>query len=301
MTAVCCWLDNSLGRSRVTAIADSRITSKKSNKERQTVEEYAQKLHRIRVNCFNLTNFDVNLASFQKPYFTTDIGIGFSGSCLEALAVISLISKALEQLVNTHGETPKPTPEGIANLAECIVQKYFRQHKRPTTQNIELLLFGYSAINGAPWIYKITHKAGGNVERTHLLFEEKDFHVIGSIKTETKYEKEVCKLREKIIKHKNGLKIQEVDDPKFKHELEQARHDIALTKIAQERLQRQIENEFAEGVGGTLQKLEVYLVEGQKAVISFSRDDRSDILKSLPSVGEGNKELGYCPITEGMS
>ncbi|MEW5424174.1 hypothetical protein HNS03_19835 [Amorphus sp. 3PC139-8] len=255
------------------------------------------KLFRVRIRCHSLDEFDVHTGSWSSPYYETEIGIGYAGFCFEALTVIALITRALEDLAATEGGTPKPEPEGIARLVVAVVDRYFKQHKRAETQSIELFLFGFSAIDLTPWLWKIVHKSGKGTTTAPLPLGSDDFHVIGNITTSTSYMKKVVELKSWIKKHKEKLRKGQGEDAHFELQLEKARHESADNKAVEEETLAQIESEFAQGVGGILQKMEAFEVGGRTS-ISFTRDDRQHILDGLPAAGRPG--LGYVPIGEKM-
>lgn len=207
------------------------------------------------------------------------------------------ITRTLEDLAATEGGTPKPEPEGIACLVEAVVDRYFKQHKRAETQTIELFVFGFSAIDLTPWLWKIVHKSGKGTTKTSLSLGADDFHVIGNITTSTGYMRRVGELRKRIKKHKEKLREQQGEDAHFELQLEKARHESADNNAVEDETLAQIENEFANGVGGILQKMEAFEVGGRTS-ISFTRDNGQHILDGLPVIGRPG--LGYVPIGEKM-
>ncbi len=72
-------------------------------------------------------------------YYQTEIGIGFAGYCFEALTIIALISRCLEQLSTNSEASPRPYSGGIVNLAKEIIVRYFRDHNVPDKQTVEFL------------------------------------------------------------------------------------------------------------------------------------------------------------------
>lgn len=296
MTVVCCWLNNSYGRTRITALADTRATVRLQSGEYRPLDECTVKLFRVRVRCHALDDLDLDTGSWSAPYYETEIGIGFAGFCFEALTVIALITRAIEDVVASENGSPKPTPEGIARLAKAVVERYFRQHGNPKSQSVELFLFGFSAVDRRPWLWKIVHQAGGTTD-TQLPLGAADFHVIGNINTSTDYLKRVDELRGRIDKHKNDLRERGGEDAAFEFHLEKERHASADSRAIEDETLMKMESEFAQGVGGVLQKMEAFEIGGS-TVIGFTRDDRAYILDQLPTVGQPG--LGYIPIVQKM-
>jgi hypothetical protein len=86
-----------------------------------------------------------------------------------------------------------------------------------------------------------------------------DFHVIGSMGSDDpSYAKSVRDLQRRIKAHKSELRADDRSDAEFEFEREQARHDLAAKKMKEEETRKRIESDYAERIGGVLQKMEVF-------------------------------------------
>jgi hypothetical protein len=296
MTVVCCWLNNSYGQSRITAIADTRATQRWTDGTYKVLTETTSKLFRVRVRCHDLNGLDLSTGGWTNPYYETEIGIGFAGYCFEAQSIIALVTRALEDLAATDGNQTKPHPAGIVGLAAKVVERFFAGHTNSREQEVDFLIFGYSPLNNLPWLWHVSHRPGAGVTKKELPLGPDDFHVIGSITSSSNFVSSLEELRGRISSHKKGLQGQSGPDGAFELDLEVARHEAADKKAIEEEALSKIESEFAHDVGGVLQKMEAYEVGGATAV-TFTRDDQSYVLDRLPMVGAN---LGYIPIGERM-
>lgn len=287
MTLVCCWLDKSFGRTRITALADTR-----SAELRGTVwyprSEQTLKLFRIRIECHRLSDLDSNgTGDWRKPYFKGELGIGFAGYCFEAMTIIALFSRAMEQLVS-EGDDPRPTPDGMTRILGHITQKYFVDHTNKQAQHVQFLLFGYT--DEEPWIAKLGFGSNGPTGPGLTSLVADQVYAIGDA-GDTAFTQFANEILERISKHSES-----VNDQKDEADTERARHKDAGKKLVEETVIEKIENEFSRTVGGFVQKLEVY-PRGKSGAAAYTRESRSDILDFLPEAGVG---LRYMPVGEPM-
>ena len=151
MTLVCCWLDTSYSRRRITAIADLRAAVFRTGNW-QPLSDQTIKLFRVPVKCHRLEELDTDTGSWRSPYYSTDVGIGFAGYCFEAMTIIALFSRAMEQLVSEGGE-PRPHPERIVDILARIATSYFASHGDRETQRVQFMLFSFC--KKGPWIARM--------------------------------------------------------------------------------------------------------------------------------------------------
>lgn len=299
MTIVCCWLDESYGRRRLTAIADARAATKDATGKWHPLSETTTKLFKVTARCYTMDTFSAEIATWRDPYYQTEIAICFAGYCFEAQSIISLLSRCLEQLVTEETLHPKPEPLKIVEVVREIMARYFKGHSLRAQQFVELLMFGFCPTTGEPWV-GIVRNMGGT-EPSAAEFNQPvlpdDFFAIGDVAANKSFRSKVDDLRQRIGRHARGLKTGDGEDAKFEHAVERERHKSAGTKIVEELTLEKLDDDFSSTVGGVLQKMELYQV-GDTGVASFSRDDRPHILDGLPSVsGVG---LVYIPIGETM-
>lgn len=297
MTLVCVRIDNSFSTRRLTALADTRASFRRTDGSWKTLSDTTTKLFALPVRCFEADNLVSVIGAWKDPYFESQVGLGFSGSCFEALTIIAHISHSLSALVAPNGDELTPTKEGLVHLIEKITGAYFAAHSGDGNPSVSMLVFGFE--DGKPWIGKIVGSAGSNAQ-SHVSFADDDS--LESTGQGAVFEQRASEWRRRIKKHKNQLRRQgqskDDSDAAFEHELSQARHDIAEKKSTEEEMLLRIESEFAKGIGGVLQRLELGL-DGDKVVAGFTQDDRSylsDVSFSVTLHGH----LGPIPIVEKM-
>ena len=88
-------------------------------------------------------------------------------------------------------------------------------------------------------------------------------------------------------------------DGSFDRARELARHELAERKFFEEEMLNQIDSEFAESIGGVVQRLE-WASEAGNVTSGFTRDDRSYLDDAQFSVSPGQL-LGPIPIVEKMA
>jgi hypothetical protein len=103
---------------------------------------------------------DFDIAAWRHTYYQTELGIGFAGYCFEAMTIIALFIRAMEQLVSEADE-PRPEPNAIANVLAAVIRGYFADHANPITQRVHFLLFGFTAER--PWIAQVGYTPAGLV------------------------------------------------------------------------------------------------------------------------------------------
>ena len=300
MTIVCCWLDESYSRRRITAIADARAAVQDTMGNWSPLSDTTIKLFRISVKCHSMESFQAEVATWVEPHFQTEVGIGFAGYCFEALTVIALLSRALEQLVDTNGTKSRPEPEGVVNLAREIMERYFNGHANSAQHAVQLLIFGFSPSTSEPWCGKIERKPNQTTVVSCLVrpMTTESFCAIGDVAKQNQFRTQVNDLRRRIARHRDDLKPGTEDDAAFNHALEVAHHHSADKKIVEDLTLNKLDDQFITTVGGVLQKIEVYETGNGGAIVSFSRDDQPFLLDGLPNVsGDG---LSYVPIGEKM-
>lgn len=294
MTVICCWFDQSFGRKRITAIADSRA-AKKINGIWSPLQETTLKIYKISVACHQLDSLDTSTGSWTAPYFQTQIGICFAGYCFEALTIIGLFSRCVEQLVVDGTDQPVPEPKKIAGLLCEVTKRYFADHKDTGQQDVEFLMFGFAHSDGEPWVAKVTHTATAGAT-----FAEWEYPLLATSlftggDVGNGISKKVNDIRARIDKHARALDPKKFDDL-FNYDLEIARHRQGDKKYVEDSALREIDNDLSATVGGILQKAELFLVTcNNSALLTFCRDDKSDMLDGLPEVAP---RLGFVPVIE---
>jgi hypothetical protein len=296
MTLVCVRLEKSFGVPRLTALADTRASSRREDGSFKTISDTTVKLFAVPVRCYPLEAMTPVIGAWTDPYFETTIGLGFSGSCLEALTVIAHISQSLSSLVAPNGDQPTPTGDGLVNLIGKLCESYFSHHSGDGNPLLLLLAFGFEG--DRPWIAKITWEKAQGLKSSSVWASEDTIETIGQDDVFRQYAND---WRTRIKKHRLSVSKKPVpDDPDgpFERALEVARHELAERKSTEEEMLRQIDSEFVDSIGGVLQRLELGL-EGDKVVAGFTQDDRSYLDGASYSVAPGTM-LGPIPIVEKM-
>jgi hypothetical protein len=298
MTVVCCWWGNPYGRERITLLADTRAAVEVKKDVWKPLDETTTKLFRVPLVCHDLMNFDRDTGALGTPYFETSVAIGFAGYCFEALTIIAHVVRCFGEMVAYEGGTPRPCPEGIAELIRTIVERYFAQHKNRDHQVVDFLAVGFSPVDGKPWGFKIRYRPATGSTMKRLTMGIDDFYVIGSMAVDDPtFRDGITELRQHIEAHRRELETRRDLYQGFELELEKARHDLAEKKIIEDETRKKIDNPYAERVGGILQKMEVLRGDDETTIISFTRDDRPHLYDGLPEIGHS---LGFIPVIEGM-
>jgi hypothetical protein len=251
------------------------------------------KLFRVPVKCHYLVDLDPDTGTWREPYYQTEIAIGFAGYCFEAMTIIILFCRAMEQLVSIDPEAhPLPERNRISAVLEKITNDYFTGHSNPQTQRVEFLLFGFSS-EQVPWVAVIRYVSGGpaTIELLQEMIRGQVYSVGDG--AGASFRRSVEDVLGRIRKHSERLRP---DGDGDEHELEKARHSDAQKKAVEENALKILEAEYNRTVGGNIQKLELYRIDGG-AVVAFTRESRSDILDHLPPAAPG---LAYMPIGETM-
>jgi len=291
MTLVCVRWDNSFGYPRLTALADTRASIPLTDGSRKTVSDTTVKLFAVPVRCFNIENLTPIIGALRDPYFETRIGIGFSGSCFEALTVIAIVTQMVSTLTTESDSEPRPCGEGIVNLVERIVGEYFEAHSGDGKPLLYLIIFGFDG--DRPWIGKVTWTRAEGLKRDFCSADNDTFEAVGETAA---FETKLDELRDRVRRHKDRLKP---STPYLQLDLEQARHDLAEKRATEEGVIEEIESAFVQGIGGVLQRLELGL-HGGRVVAGFTQDDRPYLDRCRVSVSGTSQLLGPVSIVENM-
>lgn len=215
MTVVCCWLDTSYSRRRVTAIADSRAAIKNDSGNWTPLNDVTTKLFKTRVNCYRLSGLDPTTGVWSDPYYATDIGIGFAGHCFEAMSTIALYQRCVDQLVADSDRDPRPDPIKLAHILVAIASRWFRDHRSVNGHEVAFLLFGFSPLDGEPWAAQVEHSRGNDAKliRCSYPLDAKSVFSIGDVGSEERFQASVAKIRQRIQKHAKGCQRRSKSDP----------------------------------------------------------------------------------------
>lgn len=296
MTLVCVRMEESFGVSRITALADTRASSRRDDGSFKTVSDTTTKLFAVPVRCYRIENLSPVVGAWVDPYFETQIGLGFSGSCFEALTVIAHISQSLSALVAPNGDEPLPTRDGLVNLIAKHCDTYFKGYSGDDKPILFLLAFGFE--DGKPWIARFTASKEAGISSDAVWADQNTLETVGQ---DTRFQQYAGDWRTRIQKHQEQVSARKTarsGDGAFEKSLEVARHDVAERKLTEEEILSEIDSEFAASIGGVLQRLELSIYDGQ-VVSGFTRDDRPYMLGTSYTVTPGTL-LGPVPIIEKM-
>jgi hypothetical protein len=180
-------------------LADTRASFRREDGTWKTVSDTTTKLFAIPVRCYTLDDLTLGVGAWLNPYFETKIGLGFSGSCFEALTVISHITQSLSALVDPNGIGTKPTGKGIVNLVAKLTEQYFDRHEGHGDPSIWMLVFGFD--DEKPWTGRVTWKT--KMEYSYDWATEKTLETVGH---SARFRQYATELVNRIKKHKNGLR-----------------------------------------------------------------------------------------------
>jgi hypothetical protein len=295
MTVICCWFDQSYGRKRITAIADSRA-ARKINGKWVSLQESTLKILRIRVACHHIDSFDSATGSWTQPYAETQVGLCFAGYCFEALSIAGLFQRCVEQLVVNVTDSATPEPSRLAELLREITERYFQTHSNREEQYVSFLLFGFSQGDGEPWVAKITHTPTelARLAQWESPLKPHSLFTAGDVGQEIAAH--VQDARDRIGKHAAGLDQKKFPEY-FAYELEMARHYAVDKKYVEDVTLEKVDSAFRETVGGVLQKAELFCLERNSAVLAFCHDDKHHLLDGLPEVAPN---MTFASVVERM-
>lgn len=271
MTLICVRLDKSFSTTRMVALADSRASIRRDDGSWKVVSDTTTKLFALPVRCYDPDHLTPILGAWRDPYHECIVGLGFAGSCFEALTIVAALSNALVALCDVDSNYPTPTGQGILSVAEHLTRNYFQGHSGDGAPKVLFLLFGFEGHQ--PWIGRIEGSKAA-VTSKFTWATEVTLETVGVSDLFNQY---AAKWRTTIQKHrvKASTKVRETnsDDRDFEKNLELSRHDTAEKKIVEEEMLDCIEREYLDSIGGVLQKLEI--AEQNGAVrYAFTRDDR---------------------------
>ena len=274
MTIAYCWLDQSLSRARITAIADSRISQRLDDGTWEPLQEETIKLFRVPVKCYSMDTLDLATGVWKDPYFETELGLAFAGDCMEALSIANSFIRAVSQLVVDGPGRPRPESCKLFQMLNDAGTHWLSSYERPMA-NVQFLLFGYSDVDATPWagrlIWPERPPPDGNQFESRMV--DSSIFVIGA-HTTPKGGKFAEKLR-RLFQNKAGKKmnVAELRKAGFEPDLERAKLLNADRMVLEDDIASLLMSVTEVTVGGTMQKLEVFSDAGGRALVAFSRDD----------------------------
>lgn len=291
MTLVACWLDESFGQLRISAIADARASEEVAKGSYVTLSNLTQKLFLVDVECYAVDGVAPGTDALP-PYHRTKIGIGFSGHCFEALTVLAYITRSLRALVDVDGRQLRPEPAGIVELARQLVALYLLEHSEGDARDLDLLMFGFD--DDRPWVAKIHWEKARKTARSEIMDLAVELLVaIGDATSGTKVVKEVERLRRRLSKE-----VAKAAGAGDVLELRRARLGILRNSSVVAGVKKVADNEMVPTVGGALQKIELIHIDGS-VLGAYVKEKAEHILNRLPSVNSSGI-LTPLPIEEAI-
>lgn len=289
MTAIVCFLDRSDGRSRITALSDSRA-SRVLNGQWHTITDDLTKIFRVRLACHALQSFDTSTGAFRDAYYATDLGLCFAGYCLEAMTVVSQFIKCVERLVDAsdNGAQPIPNPDRLLVLLRDLCSEFFRTHAFPKEQDLELILYGYTD-DGVAWAGKVSHYAATGAKYELVKLDEGSVVVAGDCPS---LEKVCMRFARRISKRLGRLPITLAGEARAREEAMLYR---AKRKYLENKIKKEIASHYAPTVGGRLHKSELFFM-GRTASLTFTGDASESAL--LDRIFGEYEHLRYMPVNQ---
>lgn len=295
MTIAYCWLDQSLARNRITAVADSRI-SHKVNGAWAPLQEETIKLFRIPILCHSMSSLDYGTGTWRDPYFSTEVGLGFAGDCFEALSILNAYERAVAQLVVDGDGQPLPEPQRLYCMLREVMRSWLRTYKREGAE-VQFLLFGYAPQDGLPWAGRIKwpEVSGLDGDQFELPMRDSSVFIIGDERVPSGLAY-ANKVRSLFMKKVGKLNFVELRKAGFEPDLEEARRLNADRMYLEDDVASVLLDHTRVTVGGVMQKIEVFPQEGNRARVAFSRDDAG----YADAFGEVAPKLAYRSVAEVM-
>lgn len=293
MTIICCWLDRSQSIERVVGLADGRASTPRDQTMFDHYVDATPKLFRVPIRCFEF-EIEPGTGLLGSPYYESEIGIGFAGQCFEAMSVIALAQQCLATLVDKVGTGSRPLHAGIVDLVRELSDRFFKTHRHPDRQNIDLIVYGYCPTSGEPMASHITHRSNAATETRSLSLTDSGFHVIGSAGGKSDFSETIVKLTKHIERHKISIKKKSFDDS-FEFELEISRHENAKAGAIEKSVLDLVLKDTFGDIGGVLQKLEAFKVK-DKTVMSYTSDSQPNIFEGLPPLNKNG--LSFISMTQ---
>lgn len=299
MTLACCWLDKSFGQKKITALADGRASIKVGN-DWIPQNDATPKLYKIPIACFRLSNFNPHAGGWYEPYYTTDVGIAFSGACYEAMSVIALYQRFLGTLASSSEDAtaePRPEPQKLVEILVVIIDKW---SAAGTLQfEADFLLFGFSPQDGNPWCAHIRRAKGAKAALINYSnpLEVECVYFIGDGLASRSSKEEIERVRSVMRRKARRMDAGEDEEDRFQYRLQRAKLGVLDKKYVEQSVLDQVASDEKATVGGVLQKLQIYGIHDHRGVAAFSRHAEDFDLDALPRAGD---QLSYIPLVEQM-
>lgn len=281
MTLIIAWLDESHGLQRLSAVADSRSSGKTEGGDRAVYTDHTPKLFAVPVHCHRLASLN-GVGAWEAPYHRSVVGLAFTGTCFECLAVKSHIEHVFGQLTQIRDDAEQPSHLGLICLAQQILDRFIKSHAFAEKLTLRFLLFGWTP-DGKPWLSKFGWHQG---ERDDPKTVWASPSVIWAIGTDPDASATAARIRR--------LNSRRMARPGIT-DLEKALIQCATAAAAEDAVKRVVEMPDFKSVGGYLERLDLSPSADPSVgvSVSYSHSGDNDFLQRLQTVGS---DLGYVPI-----
>jgi len=293
MTIACCWLDNSLSRKRISAVADGRAADKE-NGVWKPLNDVTTKLFRVQVACYEQHSLDCSTGIWRDPYFTTELGLTFAGYCFEAQSIINFFMRAVSQLVAIDHGPQRPEPARLCEMLAQVANNWFDGDHTPNDKEVEFLLFGFSPVDGEPWVGKVVRPKAGiaALRQFEMPLNERSLFSIGDVGQAKKFTDAIDEIRKRVLYKANTVNSVGLEEIGLAADLEAARLQNADRMAVEDRIDAEIMDAGKTTVGGIMQKIEVFSTQESRGEVAFSRDDAPFKLDELGAVAPGLAYMG---------
>lgn len=272
MTIVYCWLDQSLSRERITAVADSRISTK-VNGAWIPLQEQTIKLFAIAVRCFSIGSLCLETGTWRRPYFETELGLALAGDLFQTQSIVNAFARVASQLVADGDLRPVPSAHGMLRLLKQVADNWLASYKQ-SMPDVQLLLFGYSPESGSPWAarLKFPQVSGPDGDQFEEPMSERSVFIIGADAKPSGLDY-ASKLRTLFMRRAGRLNLAELRRAGFEPDLELARMLNADRMLIEEDVASLLMAHTQSTIGGVMHKMEIFPCERNQGIAASSIDD----------------------------
>lgn len=273
---------------RLSAVADSRATRKLPWGALEVVTEHTPKLFAAPVRCFDPSALNLTNSVWTNPYYETVVGLGYTGNCFEALAVVAHIQRCFSQLVADDKTSPLPDSGLLAELAGELLDRFINAHKDKAKLTVRFVMFGWTP-DREPWIAKFGWCKGAKDTPVFTAATRAKFIAIG---TDPGAARAAAALqRSTANKHKRST------GPKdFDAELQVALEHLAVSDTVEQAVNSYLKTPHWASIGGRLEKLEIFPGDGDPCAsyAAFTHDYDAPYWNGLSPVSKASG-LRYVP------
>ncbi len=273
MTFVCAWKDATFGYDRIVVLADSLITVEPVPNVVQPMANRAVKIMKITARCFRQQDLGIAPNPMAVPWFSFEVGLAYTGYCLEALYIAELARRCFDNLFKDERIPAPPSLYDLSEMLAGIAKAYFSGHAESTQQIVTFFMFGHCPQEDRLKIIKVECK-GTAVVRSDLCLDF-PLHWIGQ--AVDGHDDEIHRLLNHLQRRYKRLPKGIADD------LRLAKEELAKVAALVWNIEHQISDDGPLAVGGTVQAAEAFLHDGRACVAL--NDSMAGLLPSPPGGG----------------